>query len=139
MYLSLNQGATGVKDIHKSNAKDVIEQQANNYRSALSAKDKRLHIGPIDLDATPSNNLSPYYEKGAIYSYSYELGSIPSDEVLIKDLNYLIGLYNDLYVNESTFTQSMTVDNDDDGYIDEDLRKFRIHKSVERPSGIAKK
>ncbi len=133
IYISLNQGVTSIKKIYGADTKEALLVRASDYLSRLGEVDDidNIILGPIDLGASASR-LPSYYEKGAIISKFYDLEQIPNDDVLTKDLYYFIEKYFYLSIKELIPTSASSLEDDEVGLIDEDLRCLREHKRIER-------
>jgi 5-methylcytosine-specific restriction protein A len=60
VYVSLNQGVTAAKQQYGSEAKTALRVRAADYLARLGPLAAGLLVGPIDLAASGSGNLSAY-------------------------------------------------------------------------------
>ena len=89
--LTLLQGSEQLHDEYGSAVYQLLERDARAIRSKLS------HGEWADLDTSISLG-SAYrrprlYEKGTIYATTYDLRNLPSDDVLVADLQRFLHLY----------------------------------------------
>ena len=143
LYLSLNQGVTDVRRKFRSAAPDALHTQAINYRAQLGHGPTTFPDTEIDLRPSTKSRLSPDYEAGNVYARFYDARDLPSEEVISSDLRSILELYEKLRVSESLpIGTGATEDDEEDDpnlRIDEDLRKFRDHKRIERNQRLARK
>jgi 5-methylcytosine-specific restriction protein A len=94
-YLSLNQGWTQYEKAFKpkSTAKIVIEKNAKKLKESLKTL-AGFSFNKIDLKG--DSDLAKGYELGNICSVYYDRNSLPKSDVLISDLQKLIGSYREL-------------------------------------------
>ena len=82
------------------------------------------------------------YEQSAGYSKTYDLAKLPSEEILISDLNYILDLYAKLTfrggIESNLGPDDYSSDNHDDLKLDE-KRKYKLHRVIERNSNHGKK
>jgi len=108
VYLSLNQGTTNPA---KLLGKKVAEQQAINLSQHILKSISGLkNWGNSSIDLVASTPLGKSYESPNIVAKYYPADSIPSDEILKKDLLDLLAFYNgvseiwnDIKTKSSTF------------------------------------
>jgi len=96
LWVSLNQGTTGILLKYGAQYRDVLGSQAAFYSSLLTGKDvSGFHSGQIELGAT--NRLGRGYEVGAILSRQYSRAGLPTADGDIRtQTTRLIDLYADL-------------------------------------------
>jgi 5-methylcytosine-specific restriction protein A len=94
-YLSLNQGWTQYEKAFKpkSIAKIVIEKNARKLKKSLKTL-VGFSFNKIDLKG--DSDLAKGYELGNICSVYYDHNSLPNSDILISDLQKLIGSYREL-------------------------------------------
>ena len=98
VYLSLNQGMTEIKDQYGSNkTKKVLKARAEEYREELGEYSELLDS--IDLKPINSSSNSVFYEDGNVYAKYYDLSDLPSDKIILNDLNLFLDLYDSLVNN----------------------------------------
>jgi 5-methylcytosine-specific restriction protein A len=143
VYLSLNQGVTDVRRKFRSDAPHALRTQAINYRAQIGPPPTRFPETEIDLRPSKKSRLSPDYEAGNVYSTLYREDNLPTEEVLTADLHGILDLYETLRVSENLPIGTGATEDDEEGNpnlrIDEDLRKFREHKRIERSQRLARK
>lgn len=101
VYLSLNQGATDLKNIYGNRkANEILETRSEDFRDKLSLKQPSNDLlKEIDLSVKNSPN-APYYESGNIYAKYYSLNNLPEEEELESDLKEILKLY-DLLIEQN--------------------------------------
>lgn len=137
VYLSLNQGITSAKKQYGSEAKSALRVRASDFLARLGPLAAGLHAGSIDLAATGGANLSAYYQAGAVCSKYYARDELPNDEVLNADLRRFINLYFVLVSREAQLFERADAEEDETDLGEEDLRKLREHKRIERNRKLA--
>lgn len=87
LYLSINQGVSNL-------GVNQLRQRATELRDKVSRpKDFSNDIAyPLTRDQSPSSKPDKY-QKGSIYTKTYELAQIPEDDQLIDDLHAALGSY----------------------------------------------
>ncbi|ADZ09786.1 hypothetical protein Metbo_1559 [Methanobacterium lacus] len=91
VYLSLNQGVTDYRNKYgDKKALEHLKKSSEEFRDKLVSEDLKKEI---DLG---NGNYAPFYEAGNIYAKYYEFGNIPSDEILLSDLNQFLDLYKSI-------------------------------------------
>ena len=101
VYLSLNQGVTEFQEKYGDNeaikrlfdSSEKFREKINNKTTVSNELLKSISLG--------SGNYAPFYEAGNIYSKYYPVNNLPSENVLISDLNEFLGLYNSISENIS--------------------------------------
>ncbi len=139
VYLSLNQGMTEAKAHYKSDAKTALQAKAANFRALLGATWKRFPSVEIDLAPSASSNDTAFYEAANICATYYSKDDLPSEEVLVDDLNAMLRLYGQLYEAETVggFSTESEADEPED-LLYEDLTRFRMHARLERSAKLTK-
>lgn len=136
-YLSLNQGITNARKQYGAEAKSALRVRAADFLARLGPLASGLIAGKIDLAAGGTSNLSSYYEVGNICAVYYDRDSLPDDLVLEGDLRRLVDLYFVLVSREPQLYERAEAEEDEVNLGDEDLRKLREHKRVERNRKLA--
>ena len=97
-YISLNQGWTYFKDKYGvKKGREKIRLVSDSWKAILSSTLKNFSYEPIQLKGVSKNSdLAEGYELGHICGNFYEVGKIPKDDELIKDLRNLMGVYREL-------------------------------------------
>lgn len=138
VYLSLNQAMTEQKELYNANAKAVLKARAGNFRAILGPETGGFDNYEIDLAPTSPSNIAAYYESANIVAKYYSKESIPSDEVLTKDLLQILSLYENLIYGEAASEVENIVEGDEPEDIHyEDAGKLRLHKRIERNPRLA--
>jgi 5-methylcytosine-specific restriction enzyme B len=117
VYLTFNQGVTNLhKEVGTKESKKVLELKANIIR----LKSKNL-IGydfylDNDIDLKTTSHLGKRYEFSTIAHKLYETHNIPSDEIILNDIDQLLGSYSKYIenMNETLSGDNKTM-NDQDG------------------------
>lgn len=135
LYLSLNQGTTGVRREFGSSARDVLNERAALIRARLPEYCDRLPVRSIDLGS--AHSLPRDYEAGHALGYRYSAFSPPSEEQLISDLDNAIAAYRALLFRgglDSSPEASTRVDEDGETapLSLQETRRYRFHKRIER-------
>ena len=139
VYLSLNQAMTEAKALYKSDAKTALRARSENFRAVLGSDTGAFKEKIIDLAPTSSTNDTAFYEAGNILAKYYQLGAIPSDEILIQDLSAALTLYDDLMNGEAASEVNTLNEGDEpENILFEDATKLRLHKRIERNPKLAK-
>lgn len=145
VYLSLNQGMTEAKKLYKSDAKTALRARAANYRAMLGNQVNRFPERTIDLAPSAPSNDTAFYEAGNICAkyYPYEdhpNTQLPNEEVLIGDLLAMIQLYEALIEGDTNSDAGGAPEGDEPPELHfEDAGRFRMHKRIERNSGLSKR
>jgi hypothetical protein len=104
VYLSLNQGTTRWDGI------DFTPRAPSELVARVAwARKKLSEASPLPDGWTTSialqarrSALGPAYERGNVYAKSYELGSLPPDDILIADLQEALEMLGIIYASEDT-------------------------------------
>ena len=73
---------------------------AENFRKKINNK-STVSNGLLESISLGTGNYAPFYEAGNIYAKYYSADNIPSEDVLISNLNDFLELYNQLVNNNS--------------------------------------
>lgn len=137
VYLSLNQGVTSARKQYGAEAKSALRVRAADFLARLGPLAADLKTGELDLASSATSNLSAYYEVGNVCSVYYARNRLPEDSVLEADLRRLVDLYFVLVSREPQLYERAESEDDEVNLGDEDLRKLREHKRVERNRKLA--
>jgi 5-methylcytosine-specific restriction enzyme A len=137
IHLSLNQGITSVKKQYGAEAKTALRVRAADFLARLGQQADGLHTGELDLAASSTSNLSAFYEAGNICSTYYPGKLLPYDAQLKEDLQLFINLYFALVSREPQLFERADPEEDETILGEEDLRRLREHKRVERNRKLA--
>ncbi|WP_066379381.1 MrcB family domain-containing protein [Anabaena sp. CA = ATCC 33047] len=148
VYLSLSQGTASKKKIYGlAGAREYLKKQAKLYRSLVSSnanfdiyKEIDLALEKIPRDPSggrTAKRLGQSYEDCNILATYYSKDSMPSNEKIVADLMYFIDMYE-------TIIEQHPIDNSDEDSHEEDiwfedLRKYRLHKRIERNKSLSNK
>lgn len=92
VHLSLNQGTTAVyHEFGPRYGRDVLRERAETMR--LRVVDKSGSFSPKPIVLKSDTSLALGYEAGHALGCSYNLSSLPSETVLVRDLIALLRLY----------------------------------------------
>jgi 5-methylcytosine-specific restriction protein A len=147
LELSLNQGATNLKDIYGTKrAFEELKHGAELIRTRLGGDALPFSAAPIALGAL--GYLGKSYEPGHAIGKSYNLAHLPADDVLAADLNALAGLYQKAVFRGGTDPLDDDLSEIAGSNKEErkkeilERRRYRYHRKLERKSNasvIAKK
>jgi len=132
VHLSLNQGTTATREEFKGNTRAVLQDRAALMRRRLDDFLVRLPVTSIDLGSLAQ--LPADYAAGHAIGLSYSAAALPSENVLVEDLNAAISAYKALTFRGG-LDPSPEVDDDDaprdHGSLIE-LRRYKMHRRIER-------
>ncbi len=130
--MSLNQGTTGTRSEFKGATHDVPRERAQLIRRRLPDFAPRLPITSIDLGSVVG--LPGDYAAGHAMGTSYSLTTLPSDEVLMRDLETAISAYKALTFRGGLDPIAEDTDRDapaGSGSLIEQ-RRYKMHRRIER-------
>lgn len=136
-YLSLNQGVTSIRRQYGAAAKSALRVRAADFVARLGPEIGPLATGELDLAASGTSNLSAFYEAGSICHIYYPRGNVPDDAQLKADLFDFVRLYYILVSREGHLFQRADAEADEVDLGEEDLRRMREHKRIERNQQLA--
>ncbi|WP_228897383.1 MrcB family domain-containing protein [Acidovorax sp. Leaf73] len=137
IHLSINQGVTSARKQYGAEAKRALRVRAADFLARLGPLADGLLTGDLDLASGGSANLSSYYEAGNVCSIYYPREELPNDNVLEADLRRFVDLYFVLVSREPELFERAEAEEDESNLGEEDLRKLREHKRVERNRKLA--
>jgi 5-methylcytosine-specific restriction protein A len=137
IYLSLNQGVTSVRKQYGTEAKRALRVRSADFLARLGSLADGLSTGDLDLAASGAANLSSYYEAGNVCSIYYSREDLPNDVNLSSDLRRFINIYFVLASREPELFERAEAEEDEINLGEEDLRRLREHKRVERNRKLA--
>ena len=137
LVLSLQQGITELREgMGIAEAKEQLLHGAALIRLTIPEHRSLFSEGPIDLEANGQSSRTSYYEAAHAFGVTYE-ATMPLEDRLVDDLKSIVRLYRLLtfrgIVNEEDDEQ--VLDQSSSGV--EDLRRFRLHKRIERNQRLA--
>jgi 5-methylcytosine-specific restriction enzyme A len=136
-YLSLNQGVTTVRQQYGVSAKKALATRAQDFAARLGTLTTGLICGPINLGV--HKGLGADYQQGSICAVFYLKDSLPTEEVLVSDLQRFLSLYKNLVENEAALYLRAEAEDDETGLEPENLKRLREHKRIERNRKLAAK
>jgi 5-methylcytosine-specific restriction protein A len=140
VYLSLNQGMTEAKSLYKSDAKTALRARAANYRAMLGDQIASFPELTIDLAPSASTNDTAFYEAGNICAKFYRAGELPNEAQFVSDLSSMLLLYEALIAGETNNEANTIQEGDEPPEMHyEDATRFRMHKRIERNTGLSKR
>ena len=95
VYLSINQGITDIQEEYDNKAISNLVEHAENFRKKIGNNTK-VYDRLLKSISLGTGNDAPLYEAGNIYAKYYTLDDLPSEEVIISDLNEFLLLYHQL-------------------------------------------
>lgn len=140
-YLSLNQGQKSVRDEYGGKARGILRARAAYARAQLDGQRDRFPLDKIKLTDEGTGRAS-FYEDGNMVARFYPRDAIPGDEDLEADLQAMVTLYDVLVARPDTPSNSSIKQDDDETPSQyskrEDLRKYRLHRKLDRNRGLAR-
>jgi len=139
IYLSMNQGATKVKEEFGRQAYDILKLRAGIMRARVPEFKKRFSDNLIDLGT--NDELPRGYEAGHAFGKRYEFPLTVPEEELVKDLIDITNLYLEI-INRGglNLPSEDEEDNaDDNDWNTSEKPRYRQHRKLERKSGVSKK
>lgn len=118
VYLTLNQGYTNLKK--QLGTKESKAQMMRVRKDIRDSIDKKEFIANNELKIG-----KPEYEDGCIFYKEYQYNNLPTNEVLIKDLQSMINIYKEYYYK---FEVEVKEDNVIKDFIDT-IKSQRMNKS----------
>jgi len=137
VHLSLNQGTTATRAEFKEDTRAVLRDRAMLMRRRLEDFSERLPVTAIDLGANAQ--LPADYCAGHSMGQSYSAAELPTEAVLVRDLNAAVASYKAL-----TFRGGLDPSPEGDVETPDvsrsliELRRYRMHRRIERNPRAAK-
>jgi len=137
IYLSLNQGVTAVREEFGRGAIQEMRRRAGLIRSRLSEYVESFPETEIDLGA--KGDLPSAYEAAHAFGRTYLSENIPCEEILVSDLQDLLGLYAKLTARGGLDTFEDSSSAKPTGQVDSiiERRRYRLHRKIDRNSRAA--
>lgn len=130
VYLSLNQGWTYFSDKYGNNAtaNDKVKKVSSKVRGLICPDSEKDYVTTINLNTR--GKYGNGYESAHIIGKYYSAENLPSDSVLIKDLEEMLQIYNDLaaHMRNRTFkalNEELLLDIDDLYIEDHDEEEYQ--------------
>jgi 5-methylcytosine-specific restriction protein A len=141
VHLSLNQGATSVREEFKSKTPEVLKQRAAMMRRRLASYADDMPVTQIRLGSDGRNPRD--YEAGHSIGLTYKSGAIPDDAALSADLLLITRAYLSLTFRGG-LDPSSEIGNDPDDDLQRgtsitEVRRYRMHRRIERNPRASKK
>ena len=146
VYLSLNQGATAVKEEFKGNTFRVLQDRAKLMVDRLPDFACDFDTSPIDLGS--KQELPRGYVSGHAFGRRYDLQSLPSEAKLQADLRRMVSAYLALTYRGGLAPSIDSFDADieevntaglNKSEIIQEIRRYKLHLRIERNSKGAEK
>jgi len=147
VYLSLNQGATAVKEEFKGSMYRVLQDRALLIVNRLQDFARDFDTSSIDLGS--KQELPRGYVAGHAFGRRYDLHALPPEEKLQADLLRMVKAYltltyrGGLDPSLDSFDSSVAEDFDttglDKSQIVQETRRYKLHRRIERNSKGAEK
>lgn len=137
VYVSINQGATTIRDAYGADAKGVLNARAADFLARLGKVPSTYVTGQIDLATKNPSGLGSYYECGNIIGKYYAKGAIPTDNLLEDDLREFLEYFRRLASKDLLPLENSSVEDDEMGLDFEDLTTLKQHKRIDRNRKLA--
>ena len=82
VFLSLNQGVTNLMAKYKSDARNVLQVRAADFRAQIGVTPESFPLTKIDLATVSKSDIASYYEAGNIYAIYYSADNLPPNDKL---------------------------------------------------------
>ena len=146
VYLSLNQGMSGLRDELGTQAKEVMSHRAAILRTRVTPEyQERFNSNPINLHASGTQSRLAFYEPGHALGTYYVYDALPSQDEIAADLNGMLNLYKTAIIEGGTQeleTAGHAVAEQGEEYRAdaslEEKRRLRLHYRVERNQRLAR-
>lgn len=142
LYLTIGQGCTILKNaIGLPGAKAELRRRSRVMQSRIAKHSKRLSAIAMDLNTTPRVWRGKLYEAGAVVGREYPTANLPSEEILVDDLQEALNLYEILRREGGWNPDDDIVEEANDDGVGRGLKqakKYRQHRSIEREPGHSK-
>lgn len=133
VYLSLNQGATQVREESGRNYRDVLASRASAWSGIIPTELKNgLHAGPIDLAGR--GWLTRGYQSGSVLDKYWTRGQVPNDAVMGQEVQRLLAVYRTLVTSLDVLADDAdpSAQQEADVSPGEEGRRYRWHRRIER-------
>jgi 5-methylcytosine-specific restriction protein B len=109
VYLTLNQGVTDPQRTYGgTQGKAWLREKAASMRAQLVGKGQRLALDD-QIDLRTDRSLGSAYEASTVAYVLYERGAVPSDELLLQDLEEVLSAYDDVRVEAPASTVDLAL------------------------------
>ena len=131
VYLSLNQGATALRNEFRSRAPKVLRERAAFMRERVQDYAVHFSSAPISLDSTL--DLPRDYEAGHAFGRRYHLDSLPSEAELVDDFQRIVRSY-DALTHRGGLSTSLAEEETDSNLTIIEKKQYAYHRRIERNS-----
>lgn len=141
LYLTIAQGCTDLKNKSgEVTAAAELRRRAARMRARIRPHTQRL--APIEMSLEANYWRARLYEAGLILGVEYDAGDIPSEAILVADLQEALALYRQLWSagGSAADDEIMAEAREERGSQTlEHAKRYRQHRTVERQPGHSKK
>ncbi len=140
IVLSLQQGITELREgMAAGEAKEQLLHGAALIRLVVPEHRNLFSDAPIDLKANGHSSRTSYYEAAHAFGLTYD-STLPQEDRLVDEFKSIVRLYRLLTYRgvpseEGEDQTEQVLDRSVSGF--EDLRRFRLHKRIERNQRLA--
>lgn len=142
VYLSLNQGATAVREEFGSRTREILKDRADLMRKRVAEFEPALPVTSIELGST--SQLPGDYVAGHAIGASYIISALPDETKLRSDLQEIVRAYRALI-----YRGGIDADVESQNDVGEEFalptsttiietRKYALHRKIERNRTAAK-
>jgi 5-methylcytosine-specific restriction protein A len=140
LYLTLAQGCTELKErAGIPSARQELQRRASQMLSRLGGRPTNL--GPLPVRLGTTSWRGQLYEPGVVVSAEYSTANLPSEIVLVRDLEEALSLYRHLRVSGgwTPDDEIMIEAREERGSKTlEQAKRYRQHRTIERQPGHAR-
>lgn len=138
VYLSMNQGMAELrKELGTTVSHEILMKRALVLQARLTAEQKEVFpVRNIDLKAAGPQTRLAFYEPGHSFGKRYSRESLPSEGVLVSDLQTMLDSYRSL-----TFKGGYSETSNESEELEtlQEKLSYRLHSSIERNQKLARK
>jgi len=103
LYLSLNQGVTGLRSRWGEAARRDLQERGGKLRTLVPDSPSQFDaVGRIDLDAPRRIQRPRFYESASVIARYYPMSALPQEAELRQDLDELVVYYEQLVAHPIT-------------------------------------
>ena len=143
LYLAIAQGCTALKEaVDLPKAAEELKRRASVMRSRAQPHASRLLDLNMDLNVDARVWRGKLYEDSCVLAAVYDCANLPSEQVMVADLQEALDLYDILrreggWVAEDAIVEEANADQVPDKGLTH-LKRYRQHRTIERDPGHAK-